>query len=116
MFANNTILEEFGIPTVLSTWLVRDGYGFTSPVQTIDFDGYEAYYMDKHLYLIAPDLTEKAIGAIAAKYEAEGMFNPENVVLFGYSFTWTEMEALKINLMRLKDTEKNLRVNFDIRY
>lgn len=116
MFANNTVLEEFGIPTVLSTWLVRDGYGFTAPVQTIDFDGYEAYYMDKHLYLIAPDLTEKAIGAIAAKYETEGMFNPENVVLFGYSFTWTEMEALKINLMRLKDTEKNLRVNFDIRY
>lgn len=116
MFANNTILEEFGIPTVLSTWLVRDGYGFTAPVQTIDFEGYEAYYMDKHLYLIAPNLTEKAIGAIAAKYEAEGMFNPENVVLFGYSFTWTELEALKINLMRLKDTEKNLRVNFDIRY
>lgn len=116
IFANNTVLEEFGIPTVLTTWLVRDGYGFTAPVQTIDFDGYEAYYMAKHLYLIAPNLTEKAIGAIAARYEMEGAFNPENVVLFGYSFTWTEMEALKINLMRLKDTGKNLRVNFDIRY
>lgn len=116
MFDTNTILDEFGVSTVLTTWLVRDGYGFTSPVQMVDFDGYAAYYMDKHLYLINPHLTEKAIGAIAAKYEADGTFNPENVVLFGYSFTWTELEALKINLMRLKDTEKNLRINFDIRY
>lgn len=116
MFDTNTILDEFGVSTVLTTWLVRDGYGFTSPVQTVDFDGYTAYYVDKHLYLINPHLTEQAISAIAAKYEADGAFNPENVVLFGYSFTWTELEALKINLMRLKDTEKNLRINFDTRY
>lgn len=116
MFDTNTILDEFGVSTVLTTWLVRDGYGFTPPVQTVDFDGYTAYYLDKHLYLINPNLTEKAISAITAKYETDGEFNPENVVLFGYSFTWTELEALKINLMRLKDTEKNLRINFDIRY
>lgn len=116
MFDTNTILDEFGASTVLTTWLIRDGYGFTSPVQTVDFDGYTAYYIDKHLYLINPNLTEKAISAVAAKYETDGAFNPENVVLFGYSFTWTELEALKINLMRLKDTEKNLRINFDIRY
>lgn len=116
LFANNTILEEFGLSTVLATWLVRDGYGFTAPVQSVDFDGYTAYYMDKHLYLIAPGLSEAAIAAIVDKFESDGTFNPENVVLFGYSFTWTELEALKINLMRLKDTEKNLRINFDIRY
>lgn len=116
IFANNTVLDEFGIPTVLSTWLVRDGYGFTAPVESIDFGGYTAYYMDKHLYLITPELSEGAISAITSRFETDGAFNPENIVLFGYSFTWTELEALKINLMRLKDTEKNLRVNFDIRY
>lgn len=116
LLTNNTILEEFGLPTVLATWLVRDGYGFTAPVQSIDFGGYNAYYMDKHLYLIAPELPEGAIAAIIDRFETDGSFNPENVVLFGYSFTWTELEALKINLMRLKDTEKNLRINFDIRY
>lgn len=116
LFTTTTLLDEFGVSTVLTTWLVRDGYGFTSPVQTVDFEGYTAYYLDKHLYLINPNLTEKAISAITAKYETDGEFNPENVALFGYSFTWTELEALKINLMRLKDTEKNLRINFDIRY
>nr|WP_306449029.1 hypothetical protein [Odoribacter splanchnicus] len=91
-------------------------YGFTAPLQSMAFDGYTAYYMDKHLYLIEPGLSETTIAALVAQFETDGSFNPENVVLFGYSFTWTELEALKINLTRLKDTEKNLRINFDIRY
>ena len=110
------ILSEFGLPTVLATWLVHDGYGFTAPVQEIDFAGHKGYFMNKHLYLIGPNLTDAAIEAIVSKYERDGDFNPENVVLFGYSFFWTELEALKTNLKRLKDTEKNLRINFDIRY
>ena len=116
MYVANTILEDFGVPTVLATWLVRDGYGFTAPVEAIDFAGYTGYYMGKHLYLINPDLSNVAIMAITEKYESDGAFNPENVVLFGYSFKWTELEALKTNLARLRGTEKNLRINFDIRY
>jgi len=116
MFVGNTVLEDFGKPTVLATWLVRDGYGFTAPVEELDLAGYKGYYIGKHLYLIEQSLSEAAIEAIAVKYETDGGFNPENVVLFGYSFTWTETEQLQINLKRLKDTEKNLRINFDIRY
>lgn len=116
MFVDNDILTDFGTPTVLTTWLVRDGYGFNAPVQTINFAGYTAYYMDKHLYLIASDISREAIAEIVEKYETDGKFNPENVVLFGYSFSWTELDELKINLAKLKDTEKNLRINFDVRY
>lgn len=116
MFSANTILDNFGKSAVLVTWLVRDGYGFTAPVEELDLAGYKGYYIGKHLYLIEPSLSEAAIEAIVVKYETDGGFNPENVVLFGYSFTWTETEQLQINLKRLKDTEKNLRINFDIRY
>lgn len=116
MFIDNDILADFGIPTVLTTWLVRDGYGFNAAVRAMDFAGYTGYYIDKHLYLIAPDISQEAIADIVDKYETDGNFNPENIVLFGYSFTWTDMEELKINLARLKDTEKNLRINFDLRY
>ena len=112
----NTILQDFGIPTILATWIVRDGYGFTAPVQSMDFAGYTGYYIDKHLYLINPDLKNEAITAITEKYETDEAFNPENVVLYGYSFTWTETESLKVNLARLKNMEKNLRINFNIRY
>lgn len=115
MFSSD-LVDEFGVPTVLTTWLVRDGYGFTEPAQTIDFAGYTAYYKGKHLYLIGKELSNEAITAIVEKYETDGAFNPENIVLFGYSFSWSEIDALKINLARLKDTEKNLRINFDVRY
>lgn len=116
LMIQNTVLDDFGVPTVLATWLVRDGYGFAAPVETVALAGYTGYYMDKHLYLIAPELSDEAIGAIVERYETDGAFNPENVVLFGYSFLWTEMESLKANLARLKATEKNLHIHFDIRY
>lgn len=116
MFLTNDILTDFGTHTVLTTWLVRDGYGFNADVKAIDFEGYAGYYIDKHLYLIDPDISKNAIAAIVDKYETDGTFNAENVVLFGYSFVWTMTEELKINLARLKDTEKNLRINFDVRY
>lgn len=114
MFASD-MLNEFGLSTVLSTWLVRDGYGLTATPEKLVFADYEAYYIGKHLYLITQDLNKEAIDAILVKYETDGTFNPENIVLFGYSFTWTEMETLKTNLKRLKDI-KNLHVNFDVRY
>lgn len=116
MLLTNDIFTDFGTQTVLTTWLVRDGYGFNADVKAIDFEGYTGYYMDKHLYLIDTDITKKAIAAIVDKYETDGSFNAENVVLFGYSFIWTMTEELRINLARLKDTEKNLRINFDVRY
>ena len=114
MFASD-MLSEFGLSTVLSTWLVRDGYGLTATPEKLVFADYEGYYIGKHLYLITQDLNKEAIDAILVKYETDGTFNPENIVLFGYSFTWTEMETLKTNLKRLKDI-KNLHVNFDVRY
>ena len=116
MFVDNNILSVFGLPTVLTTWLIRDGYGFSAPVQQLDFAGYKGYYIDKHLYLIETGLSKDGIAAIVDRFETDGIFNPENIVLFGYSFPWTTMEELKMNLGRLKDTEKNLRVNFDVRY
>ncbi len=116
MFLTNDILSDFGIQTVLTTWLVRDGYGFHADVKAIDFEGYTGYYIDKHLYLIDAGISKEAIAAIVDNYETDGAFNAENVVLFGYSFVWTMTEELKMNLARLKDTEKNLRINFDVRY
>lgn len=116
LFADKTLLDEFGVPTVITTWLNNDGYGLTTEAEKILFAGYEAYYKDKHLYLVHPELPNEAIEELVVKYETDGNFNPENIALFGYSFTWTELESLKTNLKRLQDTEKNLRINFDVRY
>lgn len=114
--ADRTLLDEFGTPTIITTWQNKDGYGLTEKAKVANFANYTGYCFDKHLYLIHPELTNEAIEEIIVKYETDGQFNPENIVLFGYSFTWTELEALKINMKRLQGTEKNLRINVDIRY
>lgn len=116
LFTANNILNAFGKQTVLATWMVRDGYGFSAIAEEIDFAGYKGYYIDKHLYLVDEDMSNEAIIAITDKFNNDGSFNPVNVVLLGYSFIWTTIEALKTNLLRLKDTEKSLHINFDVRY
>ncbi|NMR33093.1 site-specific DNA-methyltransferase [Chryseobacterium aquaticum] len=114
---DTTILDDFGKPTVLATWLNADGYGLTANAEPIDFAGYTAYYYDKHLYLIDEGFTLESMKALLAKYDAEGSFNPENIVLFGYSFpAWSITEMIEKNLRILNDGEKNLKINYAVRY
>ncbi len=117
LISDTTILDDFGPETVLTTWLNNDGYGLTANAEEIDLAGYKAYYKDKHLYLIYPDFTQKALEALLSKYDADGAFNPENIILFGYSFSeWSVTEMLEKNLKILNDSEKNLKINYAVRY
>ena len=117
LLADTTIMEEFGKPTILATWLNADGYGLTAQAEAIDLAGYTAYYCQKHLYLIDPGFTLESMKALLSKYDAEGHFNPENMVLFGYSFPdWSINEMIEKNLRILNDGEKNLKINFTVRY
>lgn len=114
--ATDDMLKEFGVETVLATWLVHDGYGFSAEPKVIDLDGYKAYWMEKHVYLIEPGLSDKGISALFDKFETEGSFNPGNVVVFGYSFSWTQLEALKNNLLKIAANGTNKHVLLDKRY
>lgn len=117
LLADITIIEEFGRPTILATWLNADGYGLTAQAASIDLAGYTAYYCQKHLYLIDPGFTLESMKALLSKYDLEGHFNPENMVLFGYSFPdWSINEMIEKNLRILNDGEKNLKINFTVRY
>lgn len=113
---DTTVYDEFGASTVLTTWLVHDGYSFVNRCVMLDLVGYTAYWCENHLYLINPGLTEDAVKTLIDKYNSQGDFNPQNIVVFGYSFNFVEMENLKTNVKILRDSEKNLKVNLDIRY
>ena len=116
IFGEKSLVDEFGVPTILTTWLVRDGYGLTADVKTLNIAGYEIYYIDKHLYIINPNLNNEAVAALLDKYQSDADFNPQNVVIYGYALSWSELQGLKDNLRTIRDGEKNMRVNFDIRY
>lgn len=115
LITDDNILNDFGKDAVLATWLVSDGYGFGAKLEKLKLDEYIAYYIDNHLYLIDPYFDEDDMVALVDKYNHEPAFNPENVVLFGYSFTFTETEMIKKNLATMKDTAKNKK-NIHIRY
>lgn len=118
LFATDNIYKKFGKDTILATWLVRDGYHFAkaSEVEEVDLHGYTGYFIGKHLYLIEPQMPEEAVMALMDRYGTDPHFRPTHVVVFGYNFTWTELENLKNNLTHFRDTEDNLRISLDIRY
>lgn len=113
---NRTVFDLFGSNTILTTWLIHDGYSFTNRCQMINLAGYTAYWCENHLYLINPGMEEESIKALIDRYNTEGLFNPQNIVVFGYSFNFVNMENLKTNVKILRDSEKNLKVNLDVRY
>lgn len=117
MLADDTLLDAFGKPTILATWLCADGYGLTTNPTAIHLDGYTAYHCQKHLYFIEPGFTLEHMKALLQQYESHGHFNPENIVLFGYSFPhWSVNEMLEKNLRILNDSEKSLKINLIVRY
>jgi adenine-specific DNA-methyltransferase len=116
IFTNNDTLSLFGKETVLETWLVKDGYGFGAKVENVKLADYTAYLCGKHLYFIEAGINENDMVALLDRYQQEPSFSPENIVVFGYSFNFSQTEMLRKNLFVLRDTHKNLKANFDIRY
>jgi adenine-specific DNA-methyltransferase len=116
IFTNNDTLSLFGKETVLETWLVKDGYGFGAKVQEVKLVDYTVYLCGKHLYFIEAGINENDLVALLDKYQQEPTFSPENIVVFGYSFNFSQTEMLRKNLYVLKDSYKNLKANFAIRY
>lgn len=110
-------IDDFGLEAVLRTWLVADGYGFTEDAEEVTLGRYKAYWKDNHLYMINPDkdFDANSIAALMDKYNGEP-FSPQNIVIFGYSFSFTHCEELQKNLRTLKEGNKTLTVNIDVRY
>ncbi|MDE7087184.1 MAG: hypothetical protein K2O67_03225, partial [Clostridia bacterium] len=100
------ILGKFGIETVLSTWKIRDGYGFNSAVQAVDLKGYTAYLLTNAkvgttLYLI-DDMPEEAIKELIRKIEAFEL-NTDRIIEYGFAFEHVTNTALRTNLKTLKN-------------
>lgn len=114
--SDSNTLEKFGKDTVLETYLVRDGYGLGAKVEEVELGKYKAYTCGNHLYLIDSGFDENSMVALVERYGNDMAFNPENVILFGYSFTYTQTEMIYKDLAILRNGSKDLKLNIDIRY
>jgi len=116
-FGTATILDKFGVDTVLRTWLVADGYGLTVDATVLKLGDYNAYCCENHLYLINPEdnFNEESMAALIDLYQAT-KFSPQNVVVFGYSFGASKRVMLDSNLRSLNSGNKSLQISIDVRY
>ncbi len=117
MLTDDDILKTFGKETVLATWLVNDNYGFTAKPSVLPLAQYTAYTIGTHIYLLeGQNFDEDSVVALVNKYFNEPAFNPTEIVAFGYSFNYVQIEMLRKNIKMLQQGKKNLQVELHIRY
>ena len=113
MFGDN-LLDKFGKDTVLFTYAMRDGYGLTPEFKEVKFGSYTAYLCGKHLYMLDSAFNvEEDLTDLVDTYNKDHSFPADNVVIFGYSFNFSQTHAIKKNLRAITDRH---RINVDIRY
>jgi len=116
LVSDENIKTKFGVPTILTTWLVRDGYGFNAPVEEIPLSNYTVWRCKQHLYMIDEGLTESDIVALVDLFNLNPTVVPSTIVVFGYSFAYHNLELVKKNLRSLKIGEDTRKLNIEVRY
>lgn len=115
LISDGSILDEFGINAVLTTWMNEDGYGLTHTYEKLELDDYIAYKCQNTIYLLNSNISDLFIKALIEKYEKEENFDCNRIVMFGYSFALNEIQTLKDNLQQVKNI-KGINVEVITRY
>ena len=113
--SDGSILDEFGINAVLTTWMNEDGYGLTDTYEKLVLEDYTAYKCQNTIYLLNWNISDLFIKTLIEKYEKEEKFDCNRIVMFGYSFTLNEIQTLKDNLQQVKNI-KGINVEVITRY
>ena len=100
------IVAAFGKDTVLSTWGIKDGYGFNTPIKEIDLKGYTAYHINDgihgaNLYLL-DEISEPSIMELVRRLEANELV-ADKIIVYGYALSYTSSTSLRTNLKTLKN-------------
>lgn len=115
VISDGSILDEFGINAVLTTWMNEDGYGLIDKYEKLQLEDYTAYKCQNTIYLLNWNISDLFIKALIEKYEKEENFDCNRIVMFGYSFTLNEIQTLKDNLQQVKNI-KGINVEVITRY
>ena len=114
LFTDRGILDQFGINTVLTTWKNFDGYGLTKEWVELKLKDYTAYKIDGTIYLLNPEIPNNAIKVLLEKYEDDS-FYCNKIVMFGYSFTMSEIQSIKDNLKQVESI-RHITLDIIVRY
>ena len=115
LLSTEDTLNMFGRDTVLATWLVNDGYGLGAKTEDVVLDKYHATLCGNHLYMTDADFTEEDMAALVDRYQSDPAFNPDCIVLFGYSFDHNAKDMLEKNKPTI-NLVKDKNIIIDVRY
>lgn len=100
-----------GEDTILTTWIVSDGYKMDVEIEIIDLKGYKANYIDSsRLYLIYSHWSSEQAKELLNLIGTNEL-TVQTIVIYGYSFDLESIRELEIGLKQL-----NSKVNLIKRY
>jgi adenine-specific DNA-methyltransferase len=101
--------ETSGLDTILTTWLIDDGYCFDTHVEEIIFGNYKAHYVHEAatLYLINMGWDTKALKVMLNQIGTNKLL-VKTIVIYSYSFEFEAMRELKTNIKTNLDNPPNL--------
>ncbi len=114
LFTDRGVLDQFGPDTVLTTWKNLDGYGLTKGWTEVKLAEYLAYQVESTIYLLNPDISNDAVKAFLESYEDDN-FNCNKIVIFGYSFTMSEIQSIRDNLKQVEGI-RHITLDIIVRY
>ena len=115
ILSTDDTLNMFGRETVMTTWLLRDGYGLGAKTKDIMLGKYRATLCGHHLYMTDSGFTVDDMRALVNIYLSDPSFNPDYIVLFGYSFTHNEKELLEKNgstILSVRDKRPTIEIRY----
>ncbi|MDX1905313.1 MAG: site-specific DNA-methyltransferase, partial [Thermonemataceae bacterium] len=77
-------LTEDDIKALLTTWKTYDGIALTKDLESVDLNGYTAYYGNGRLYLMHKGFTTDSLKSLLEKIDADKHFEPKSIIAFGY--------------------------------
>lgn len=98
--------DATGEQTILTTWLMQDGYSFDTNIHDYQFDNYHSYLVEDRLYLIDEGWGSTQTRELLNKL-GKNELHLQSIVLFGYSFNVSELRELESGLKQL-DNKVNL--------
>ena len=98
-----------GLDTLLTTWLIDDGFCFDTKVEEIIFGSYKAHYVREAatLYLINQDWDTAALKDML-NHIGKNKIPVGTVVVYPFSFEFEAMRELKTNIKTSLDNPPNL--------
>lgn len=100
-----------GEDTIITTWLVTDGYKLDINVESIDIKGYQAFYVDNNrLYFINNNWNSEQTRTLL-NLIGTNKITVQTIVIYGYSFGLESIRELELGLKQL-----NIKVNLVKRY